>query len=114
MSIQYGVSFAWFVICSCGELGPTGELWGTEAGARTSACDAAKAEGWKVTGNSAVCPECYRANNCADCGKPNAECECDPTPYETPNDPDPGDTLRDSLVDAMRYRRYFQKVAGGT
>ena len=58
MSIEYGESFARFVVCPCGELGPTGELWGTEAGARTSACDAAKAEGWKVTGNSALCPTC--------------------------------------------------------
>ena len=101
MSIKYGESFARFVVCPCGELGPTGELWGTEAGAQTSACDAAKAEGWLVTGSIALCRACY----CVDCEKPNRECECDPTPYETGEPDNLPREAQERAAESMRMKR---------
>lgn len=90
MSIQYEERLCFAVRCEneedreC-ERGP----W---AGSRTAACDAAKAEGWAIDGNSrALCPDCDNAES-------NQEDPCE----DEPNLPD---LERDRMAEDRRMKR---------
>jgi len=59
IDVEESTTYRAYVRCErCDESHGGGEWRDTRAGAQTSACDAAKADGWKVAGNSALCPTC--------------------------------------------------------
>ena len=73
IDIEESITYRAYVRCKrCDESHEGGKWWNTRAGAETSACDAAKADGWKVAGNSAICPDCDNAeSNQEDVGDDN-------------------------------------------
>lgn len=58
--IEYEEYLRYSVICNaCGEIGPIGNYYPRKHGAKTSALDVAKFQGWVISGNqNAYCPEC--------------------------------------------------------
>lgn len=91
IDIEESITYRAYVRCDrCDESHEGGEWRDTRAGAHTSACDAAKADGWVVTGNSAVCRVCDNY---------------DPTPYETGEPDNLPREAQERAAESMRMKR---------
>lgn len=73
MAIQYFEGYFAGVVCKqCGEIADPGEDSTSAIGAKISACEEAKAEGWNITDNHALCPNCDNAESAhEELGSPN-------------------------------------------